>query len=157
FAGIWRKWNGPIKKAGPNVSIDVYGFMTTEPNALTASINHERSPVLLTTEAEHDTWLLAPLEEAFQLLRPFPADRMKIEHEGFKTEDRWAQKKPAVGARLWATRTPPLQERRTRSARFGALFGGSKDVCVWVFYVLSLQGHDLCKHLECLMRRLPCG
>ena len=30
-----------------NVEIDVYSFMTTAPNALTDSINHERMPVLL--------------------------------------------------------------------------------------------------------------
>jgi putative SOS response-associated peptidase YedK len=33
FAGIWQRWKGPIKKDGPNVDIDVYNFMTTEPNS----------------------------------------------------------------------------------------------------------------------------
>ena len=32
FAGIYRQWKGPIKKAGPNVDIEVYSFMTTLPN-----------------------------------------------------------------------------------------------------------------------------
>lgn len=45
--GEWQRWKVPVKKDGPNVEIDVYSFMTTEPNALTVSINHERMPVLL--------------------------------------------------------------------------------------------------------------
>ena len=53
FAGVWRRWNGPIKKDGPNVEQDVFSFMTTEPNTLTAGINHERSPVLLTRLSPH--------------------------------------------------------------------------------------------------------
>jgi putative SOS response-associated peptidase YedK len=43
--GIWQRWKGPVKKDGPNVDVDVYSFMTTMPNAFTASINHERMPV----------------------------------------------------------------------------------------------------------------
>ena len=46
-----------MKKDGPNVEIDVYSFMTTAPNALTDSINHERMPVLLSEEEEFETWL----------------------------------------------------------------------------------------------------
>jgi putative SOS response-associated peptidase YedK len=44
FPGIWQRGKGPVKKDGPNVEIDVYSFMTTAPNALTDSINHERMP-----------------------------------------------------------------------------------------------------------------
>src|SRR4029079_2825185 len=47
---IWRSWNGPIKKDGPTVELDVYSFTTTAPNALTDSINHERMTVLLSEE-----------------------------------------------------------------------------------------------------------
>ena len=57
FAGLWRRWNGPIKKDGPNVECGVYSFVTTLPNDLTATINHERSPVLLRTDAERDCWV----------------------------------------------------------------------------------------------------
>ena len=47
FAGIWRRHVGPIKKDGPPVELDVYSFMTTTPNELVGTINHERMPVLL--------------------------------------------------------------------------------------------------------------
>ena len=87
FAGIWQRWKGPIKKDGPNVDIEVYSFMTTLPNALTASINHERSPVLLTTDEAHDTWLHGTPAEVAALVRPYPAEGMRIVQEGFEKKD----------------------------------------------------------------------
>ena len=48
------QWNGPIKKDGDNVDIEVFSFRTTLPNALTCTINHERSPVLLTEEMQFE-------------------------------------------------------------------------------------------------------
>ena len=87
FAGIWRRWYGPIKKDGPVVELDTYSFMTTEPNALTARINHERSPVLLATDAARETWLHGTPDEAFSLARPAPADGMLMVKEGFEKLD----------------------------------------------------------------------
>lgn len=87
FAGIWQRWRGPIKKDGPNVDIDVYSFMTTVPNELTSSINHERSPVLLTSEDERDTWLSGTTKEALSLLRPIAADKLHIVQSGFEKKD----------------------------------------------------------------------
>ena len=57
FAGIWRRHRGPVKKDGPGVDLDAYAFMTTTPNALVATVNHERMPVLLTRPEEFDTWM----------------------------------------------------------------------------------------------------
>jgi len=54
FPGIWRWYKGPIKKDGPNVDIATYASLTTTPNSLVATINHERMPVLLTREDEFD-------------------------------------------------------------------------------------------------------
>ncbi|MEZ5857183.1 MAG: SOS response-associated peptidase [Hyphomicrobiaceae bacterium] len=82
FAGIWRHWQGPVRKAGPDVSIDVFSFMTTTPNALVATINHERMPVLLRTEEEHEIWLTGSCEQAFTLARETPPDAMRIVQEG---------------------------------------------------------------------------
>ena len=87
FAGIWQRWRGPVRKDGPNVDTEVYSFMTTVPNELTASINHERSPVLLTSEAERETWLRGDLAAREALFRPLPADRMLIVQEGFEKKD----------------------------------------------------------------------
>lgn len=87
FPGVWRQYNGPVKKDGPNVTQTVYAFMTTEPNELTASINHERMPVLLSTDEEFETWLIGSTDDAFALARSFPADAMRIVQSGFEKKD----------------------------------------------------------------------
>ena len=61
--------------------------MTTLPNALTVSINHERMPVLLTDEDEFETWLGGTPKEALGLIKSFDPDRMRIVQEGFDKED----------------------------------------------------------------------
>jgi putative SOS response-associated peptidase YedK len=48
FPGVWRRYQGPVRKDGPKVELEVYAFLTTTPNELVATINHERMPVLLT-------------------------------------------------------------------------------------------------------------
>ena len=87
FPGIWRRYKGPVKKDGPNVDIETFTFLTTTPNSLVSTINHERMPVLLTREEEFDTWLRAPTDEAFALAREYPPDQMRIVQEGFEKED----------------------------------------------------------------------
>jgi putative SOS response-associated peptidase YedK len=87
FAGIYRQWKGPIKKDGPNVDIEIYSFMTTLPNALTTTINHERSPVLLTEESEFATWLTGTSDEAFGLIKTSDPARMRIVQSGFEKKD----------------------------------------------------------------------
>jgi putative SOS response-associated peptidase YedK len=87
FAGIYRQWKGPIKKAGPNVDIEVFSFMTTLPNTLTSTINHERSPVLLTTENVCRSWLTGTSEEAFGVIKTSDPERMHIVQSGLDKED----------------------------------------------------------------------
>ena len=64
--------------------------MTTEPNELTASINHERMPVLLSGEVEFDTWLNGSTTEAYALARSFPAGAMRIVQSGGERQDLFA-------------------------------------------------------------------
>ena len=87
FPGIWRRYQGPVKKDGPNVDIAAYSFLTTTPNPLVATINHERMPVLLTREEEFQTWIGGTADEAFALAREYPAERMAIVQEGYDKED----------------------------------------------------------------------
>jgi putative SOS response-associated peptidase YedK len=87
FPGIWQRWKGPVKKDGPSLELDVYSFMTTAPNALTDSINHERMPVLLSGEDQFETWLTGRPEEAFKLARSFDPTRMRIVQSGKDKED----------------------------------------------------------------------
>jgi putative SOS response-associated peptidase YedK len=87
FSGIWRTWKGPIKKDGTTVEFDVYAFLTTEPNALTRSINHERMPVLLDGEDAFETWLRGSPRGAYSLVRSFDPNKMHIVQEGFEKRD----------------------------------------------------------------------
>ena len=87
FPGIWRRYKGPVKKDGPNVDIETYAFLTTTPNSLVATINHERMPVLLTREEQFEMWLRGPPDEAFALAQEYPAEQMRIVQEGLDKED----------------------------------------------------------------------
>ena len=88
FAGVWRRWRGPIKKDGPVVELDVYAFMTTTPNPLVATINHERMPVLLTRPEEFDRWMHGTPEAAMALAGEYPAEQMHIVQSGYDKDDK---------------------------------------------------------------------
>jgi putative SOS response-associated peptidase YedK len=73
FAGIWDRW---VNTSTGEV-ISSFAIITTMPNALTQKIGHHRSPVILHKEDEH-AWLDPdlPLQEATDMLRPYPASEM---------------------------------------------------------------------------------
>ncbi len=87
FAGIWRRFKGAVRKDGPVVDIEVFSFMTTLPNALVATINHERMPVILSSETDRETWLQGTQDEAFALARQHPPEQMRIVQSGFEKRD----------------------------------------------------------------------
>jgi putative SOS response-associated peptidase YedK len=87
FAGIWRNYRGPIKKDGLTVDLDVFSFLTTTPNALVSTINHERMPVILSTDDEFEQWMTGTPAEAFTLTREYPPDAMRIVQEGAEKAD----------------------------------------------------------------------
>lgn len=87
FPGIWKRYKGPLKKDGEPVEVDVYAFMTTTPNELTATIMHDRMPVLLTEPAEFETWLTGSPDAAYDLVRTFAAERMHIVQSGNEKRD----------------------------------------------------------------------
>jgi putative SOS response-associated peptidase YedK len=87
FPGIWRRYQGPVRKDGPKVELEVYAFLTTTPYELVATINHERMPVLLTREEEFEAWLNGAPHVAFALAHEYPPGQMRIVQEGFKKQD----------------------------------------------------------------------
>jgi putative SOS response-associated peptidase YedK len=84
FAGIWRPWAGTRK--GEEGEHLLFSFLTTDANELVQPIHAKAMPVLLTEPAEFDAWLSAPLGEALQLQRPFPAERLSIVAWGEKLD-----------------------------------------------------------------------
>ena len=65
---------------------DLFGFLTTEPNGEVKAIHPKAMPVILTTQAEVETWLTAPTKEAMVLQRPLPDGALQIVARGLKTD-----------------------------------------------------------------------
>ncbi len=59
------------KKEGP-VEVDIFGFLTTEPNAVVKPVHPKAMPVILRTTEKTDTWLRAPWDEAKEMQQPLP-------------------------------------------------------------------------------------
>jgi putative SOS response-associated peptidase YedK len=65
---------------------ELFGFRTTEANAIVAPVHAKAVPVILTTPAEIETWLTTPVEEVLKLQRPLPAAMLKIVATGSRQD-----------------------------------------------------------------------
>src|SRR3954466_13706646 len=74
FAGIWTTWRGTrgTKKNPIEGEHQLFGFLTADANAEVGAIHPKAMPVILRSEAEIETWMTAPPEEALKLQRPLP-------------------------------------------------------------------------------------
>ena len=61
---------------------DLFAFLTTGANAEVATVHPKAMPVILTSSAEIDQWLTAPLHEALRLQRPLSDGLLKIVARG---------------------------------------------------------------------------
>ena len=66
---------------------DVFGFLTTAPNAEVKAIHPKAMTVILTTPAEVDAWLSWPTKAALALQRPLPDGSLRIVARGDRTGD----------------------------------------------------------------------
>ncbi|TIQ28395.1 MAG: SOS response-associated peptidase [Mesorhizobium sp.] len=97
FAGLWTAWHGMRKAKADPADHEVYGFLTTEPNALIAPIHEKAMPVILTTREEVEAWLTAPWSEARHMQRPAPDDALVIVEKP-ATQIKFPQQPPTQGS-----------------------------------------------------------
>jgi putative SOS response-associated peptidase YedK len=87
FAGIWTpEWTGVRKIRTGVETIDLFGFLTTAPNAEVGAIHPKAMPAILTTPEECETWMTAPWTEAGALQRPIPDGSLSIVARGGKKD-----------------------------------------------------------------------
>ena len=79
LVGIWTRWSSVRK-------VDLFAFLTTEPNAEVGAIHSKAMPVILTAPEEIETWLTAPAAEALKLQRPLPDGALRIVARGAKKD-----------------------------------------------------------------------
>lgn len=61
FAGLYvSRWKSVRKVRDGESTDDLFGFLTTEPNAVVAAVHPKAIPVILTDQADWETWLTAP-------------------------------------------------------------------------------------------------
>ncbi|WP_313872989.1 SOS response-associated peptidase family protein [Rhizobium ruizarguesonis] len=77
FAGIWvPQWQSVRKIKEGLITVDLFGFLTTDANDLVRPIHGKAMPSILTNQDEIETWLTAPWEEASKLQRPLRDDQL---------------------------------------------------------------------------------
>jgi putative SOS response-associated peptidase YedK len=65
---------------------ELFGFLTTEANAVIAPIHPKAMPVILTRPDEFDRWLEADILDALALQRPLPNDALSVVAKGEKED-----------------------------------------------------------------------
>ena len=86
FAGLWTRWTSVRKVREGEVTADLFGFLTTAPNAEVGAVHPKAMPVILTMQEEVDRWLTAPPAEALKLQRPLPDGALQIVARGVKED-----------------------------------------------------------------------
>jgi putative SOS response-associated peptidase YedK len=80
LAGIWRAYKGNYG-GGDLREMITSSMVTTTPNDLVGDTHPDRMPMILAPE-DYSQWLTGKPDEAFSLIKPFPADRMVIYQSG---------------------------------------------------------------------------
>jgi putative SOS response-associated peptidase YedK len=78
FAGIWTNWTSVRKVKEGDTTNDLFGFLTTEPDAEVAAIHPKAMPVILRPEDEIDRWMTAPGQDIPKLQRALPDQSLMI-------------------------------------------------------------------------------
>jgi putative SOS response-associated peptidase YedK len=89
FAGLWATWTGVRgTKANPaEGEHTLFGFLTTEANDVVGAVHPNAMPVILTTDADIETWMGPRAEEALRLQRPLPNGDLRIVARGERKDE----------------------------------------------------------------------
>lgn len=85
FAGIRTEWTSVRKLKEREVTTELFGFLTCDPNREVKPVHPKAMPVILTRPEEWRTWLSAPTELALQL-QPLPDGQLEIILEGARKD-----------------------------------------------------------------------
>ncbi len=86
FAGIRTQWTSVRKLKEGEVTAELFGFLTSAPNAEVGPIHPKAMPVILTKPEEWRRWLTAPIQEALALQRPLADGTLQIVAEGVRED-----------------------------------------------------------------------
>jgi putative SOS response-associated peptidase YedK len=78
FAGIWTNWTSVRKVKEGETTNDLFGFLTTQPNAEVGKVHPKAMPAILTGPDEIERWMTASAEAALKLQRPLPDDTLAV-------------------------------------------------------------------------------
>jgi putative SOS response-associated peptidase YedK len=89
FAGVWTPWTCVRKAKEGEITCEVFGFLTTNPNAEVAAVHSKAMPVILTEEAEWDLWMSeAPWDEVKQLQKPHRDGSLQVVATGVRQDQK---------------------------------------------------------------------
>ncbi len=78
FAGIWTEWTSVRKLKEGEITANLFGFLTAEPNTEVGAVHPKAMPVILRSKTDVSTWLNAPETDATLLQRPLPDGSLSI-------------------------------------------------------------------------------
>jgi putative SOS response-associated peptidase YedK len=86
FAGIWTTWTSVRKVREGETTNDLFGFLTTEPNAEVGAVHPKAMPVILRTAEHVETWLTAPPADALRVQAQLADGSLKVVAVGVKED-----------------------------------------------------------------------
>ena len=87
FAGIHvRSWTSVRKLKEGEVTADLFGFLTTSPNAEVSAVHPKAMPVILTTPEQLEAWMTAPAGKVVAMQQPLSDGALRVVARGEKQD-----------------------------------------------------------------------